>query len=332
MRSSRRGTHRRPAAPSAWRRTAARCSRRPTAWRTSSTTCRTRPDTIFEAGSVSKQFTAAAVLLLAQRRQALARRSGAQVRPRAARLRRRRSRSASMLHHTSGLRDWGSVDWHRRLAARHARLHARPRARHPQPAARAQLPARHALVLQQHRATTCSAIIVSRVSGRVVRRVHAQAHLRAARHDAHVLARRLHAASSRTARSPTRRRADAIARDMPFENVHGNGGLLTTVGDLLRWNENFVRAESRRRRFHPPHADLGPAGYRPRDGLRVWPGARELQGSRRSPAQRHDRQLSRLPRPVPGEPPVRRRAVQCRQQHAATGAARASPISTSAMR
>jgi CubicO group peptidase (beta-lactamase class C family) len=28
--------------------------------------------------------------------------------------------------------------------------------------------------------------------------------------------------------------------EMPFENVHGNGGLLTTVGDLLRWNENFV--------------------------------------------------------------------------------------------
>src|SRR5262245_65536273 len=28
---------------------------------------------------------------------------------------------------------------------------------------------------------------------------------------------------------------------MPFENVHGNGGLLTTVGDLLKWNENFVK-------------------------------------------------------------------------------------------
>jgi hypothetical protein len=27
---------------------------------------------------------------------------------------------------------------------------------------------------------------------------------------------------------------------MPFEDVHGNGGLLTTVGDLLKWNENFV--------------------------------------------------------------------------------------------
>jgi len=28
---------------------------------------------------------------------------------------------------------------------------------------------------------------------------------------------------------------------MPFENVHGNGGLLTTVGDLLRWNSNFAK-------------------------------------------------------------------------------------------
>ena len=28
---------------------------------------------------------------------------------------------------------------------------------------------------------------------------------------------------------------------MPFENVHGNGGLLTTVGDLLKWNENYVK-------------------------------------------------------------------------------------------
>jgi hypothetical protein len=27
---------------------------------------------------------------------------------------------------------------------------------------------------------------------------------------------------------------------MPFENVYGNGGLLTTVGDLLKWDENFV--------------------------------------------------------------------------------------------
>src|SRR4029079_18791368 len=27
---------------------------------------------------------------------------------------------------------------------------------------------------------------------------------------------------------------------MPFENLYGNGGLLTTVGDLLKWNEHFA--------------------------------------------------------------------------------------------
>ena len=33
---------------------------------------------------------------------------------------------------------------------------------------------------------------------------------------------------------------DGFHTDMPFEKVHGNGGLLTTVGDLLKWNENFT--------------------------------------------------------------------------------------------
>ena len=36
--------------------------------------------------------------------------------------------------------------------------------------------------------------------------------------------------------------------EMPFENVHGNGGLLTTVGDLLTWNENFVMPKVGQRR------------------------------------------------------------------------------------
>jgi len=34
--------------------------------------------------------------------------------------------------------------------------------------------------------------------------------------------------------------AAGFRMNMPFENIHGNGGLLTTVGDLLKWNENFV--------------------------------------------------------------------------------------------
>jgi hypothetical protein len=36
-------------------------------------------------------------------------------------------------------------------------------------------------------------------------------------------------------------RQGTFAMSMPFENVHGNGGLLTTVADLLKWNQNFVR-------------------------------------------------------------------------------------------
>jgi len=34
-------------------------------------------------------------------------------------------------------------------------------------------------------------------------------------------------------------RGDGFAADMPFTNIIGNGGLLTTVGDLLLWNENL---------------------------------------------------------------------------------------------
>jgi len=33
---------------------------------------------------------------------------------------------------------------------------------------------------------------------------------------------------------------DGYEQDMPFEDTYGNGGLLTTVGDLLKWNENAV--------------------------------------------------------------------------------------------
>ncbi|MGH7553726.1 MAG: serine hydrolase, partial [Longimicrobiales bacterium] len=35
------------------------------------------------------------------------------------------------------------------------------------------------------------------------------------------------------------RREGGFSTDMPFEDVHGNGGLLTTVGDLLIWNQNL---------------------------------------------------------------------------------------------
>ena len=91
-----------------------------------------QPDSIIEAGSVSKQFTAAAVLLLAQQGQAVARRPGAQVHPRAPRLRRASDHPPSDHPYLwpAGL---GDDRGHRRLAAHVARLHARACPRHRQP-------------------------------------------------------------------------------------------------------------------------------------------------------------------------------------------------------
>ncbi len=69
-----------------------------------------RTDTIFEAGSVSKQFTAAAVLLLARDGKLSlddpVRKYVPELPEYAMPITIRQ-----MLHHTSGLRDWGSVEW-----------------------------------------------------------------------------------------------------------------------------------------------------------------------------------------------------------------------------
>jgi len=69
---------------------------------------------------------------------------------------------------------------------------------------------------------------------------------------------------------------------MPFENVHGNGGLLTTVGDLLRWNSNFSRPRVGDAGFVTEQQEVGrladgrPHGYAL--GLRVgeYKGVREV--------------------------------------------------------
>lgn len=67
-----------------------------------------RPDTIFEAGSVSKQFTAAAILMLAEEGKLGL---GDDVRKYAPELPvyPHKITIAHLLSHTSGLRDWGSV-------------------------------------------------------------------------------------------------------------------------------------------------------------------------------------------------------------------------------
>ena len=237
MRSFPRGTSRRPGAPSACRPSGRILLEKAYGMADLEHGVPNRPDTIFEAGSVSKQFTAAAVLLLARDGKLSlddpVRRHIPELPDYAAPITIRQ-----MLHHTSGLRDWGSIEW---IAGwpRGTRVYTHA----------------HVLdILQRQRALNfppgtqwsysnsgynLSAIIVSRVSGESF---------------AEFTRKRIFEPLGMTRTSwrddftrIVKDRAIAYAesdgryaQDMPFENVHGNGGLLTTVGDLLRWNENFV--------------------------------------------------------------------------------------------
>jgi len=196
-----------------------------------------RADTIFEAGSVSKQFTAAAVLLLAQDGKLSlddpVRKHVGELPDYGAPLTIRH-----LLQHTSGLRDWGEIaaiaGW-----PRTSRVHTHA----------------HVLdILSRQKALNfptgtqysysnsgynLAAIVVSRVSGKSFadfsnERIFAPLGMsRTSWRDDHtriVKGRAIAYGAS----------AGGFRIDMPFENVHGNGGLLTTVGDLLKWNENFV--------------------------------------------------------------------------------------------
>jgi CubicO group peptidase (beta-lactamase class C family) len=194
-------------------------------------------NTIFEAGSVSKQFTAAAVLLLAKDGKLSLDDSVRKYVPElpdfGAPLTIRQ-----MLNHTSGLRDWGT------LAAiagwpRTSRVHTHA----------------HVLdILSRQRSLNfpsgtrwsysnsgynLAAILVSRVSGTsfadfTTTRIFAPLEMNdTSWRDDHtrIVKRRAIA---------YRQRQNTFAIDMPFENVYGNGGLLTTVEDLLKWNGNFT--------------------------------------------------------------------------------------------
>ncbi len=198
-----------------------------------------RPDTIFEAGSVSKQFTAAAVLLLAQEgRLSLddeARKYVPELPDYGTPLTIR-----NLLQHTSGLRDWGNIagmaGWPRTTRV-HTHAHvldivSRQRALNFEPGTDWSY---------SNTGYNLAAIIVSRVAGEPFseftrRRIFEPLGMTRTswRDDYQRIVRdRAIAYSGRNGQ---------FEQDMPFENVFGNGGLLTTVGDLLRWNTNFATA------------------------------------------------------------------------------------------
>ena len=210
------------------------------------------PATIFEAGSVSKQFTAAAILKLAEEAKL---RLGDDVRKYVPELPDYGAVITvdHLLSHTSGLRDWGSVmdiaGWPRTTRAytpsdvldvivRQKSLNYRPGAEYS----------------YTNSGYNLMALIVERLSGSGLAAFTAERFFKPLgmastswRDDFRRIVKGRAVAYSKG--------EDGYRQDMPFEDAYGNGGLLTTTGDLLRWNEGlttgalgpFVTAELQRR-------------------------------------------------------------------------------------
>ena len=213
------------------------------------------PESVFEPGSVTKQFTAAAVLLLAQQgKLALddpVRKYIPEVPDYGTPITIRH-----LLNHTSGLRDWGNVEaiagWPRttreythahvlEILARQKSLNYPPGAEYS----------------YTNSGFNLLAILVERVSGQSLPEFTREQIFQPL------------GMSSTQWRDDFRRivpnRAIAYAatkgggfrQDMPFEDVFGNGGLLTTVGDLLRWNRNFTTMKVGGREFFDRQHEQG---------------------------------------------------------------------------
>ncbi len=196
-----------------------------------------KAETVFEAGSVSKQFTAAAVILLARggklslddHARTYVPELPADEPPMTIR---------QLLSHTSGLRDWGSL----------AGIAGMPRG------SRTYTHAHVVDILSRQGSLNfapgtrwsysnsgynLAAVIVARVSGMSFAEF-SRTRLFEPLGMTHTAWR-----DDYTRVVPDRAIAYAPAsgsyrQNMPFENVHGNGGLLTTVGDLLIWQEALV--------------------------------------------------------------------------------------------
>ena len=188
--------------------------------------------TIFEAGSVSKQFTAAAVLLLEARGELSLDDPVQQWFPEIPRYQWPVTIRHLMLH-TSGMRDWGAVmglaGWPRWTAAyTHAdalAIIARQRDLNHEPGA---------AFSYTNTGYNLMAMLVERVAGesfaafthREFFQPLGMTHTTWRDDYTRIVPGRAQA---------YQRRDGAWHLDMPIEHVFGNGGLLTTVEDLLRW-------------------------------------------------------------------------------------------------
>jgi CubicO group peptidase (beta-lactamase class C family) len=192
------------------------------------------PDTIFEAGSVSKQFAAAAILLLVEDGKIALDDDIRKYLPEMPEYGRPITVDM-LLSHTSGLRDWGSVvelaGWPRtsrvytpvevlQIASRQKALNYAPGEAYS----------------YTNTGYNLAAWIVLRVSGYTLadftklRIFQPLGMTHTSWRDRY---RRI-VPDRAIAYTPS---DGELAQDMPFENTYGHGGLLTTVGDLLMWND-----------------------------------------------------------------------------------------------
>jgi len=199
------------------------------------------PETVFEPGSVSKQFTAAATILLAlDGKLAL----DDDVRKYIPELPEYEAPITvrHLLNHTSGLRDWGSVagieGWPRTTRV-HTHTHmldiaSRQNSLNYQPGD---------YYSYTNTGYNLQAVLVERVSGMSFAEFSQQRIFEPLgmtktewRDDFTRIVK-----DRSIGYSPNR--GGGWSMLMPFENVHGNGGLLTTVGDLLRFTHNLETGE-----------------------------------------------------------------------------------------
>lgn len=190
-------------------------------------------ETVIEAGSSSKQFTAAAVLRLAERGQVALTDDVRKYLPELPDYGHVITID-HMLHHTSGLRDWGGVQiiagWPRttriytmddvlRIAARQKSLNFVPGTHYS----------------YTNTGYNLLALIVERVSGKSLAD-YSRAEFFEPLGMTHTQWRDDFRRIVKNRAVAYVKSPDGYVQRMPFENAYGNGGLLTTAGDLLRWN------------------------------------------------------------------------------------------------
>jgi CubicO group peptidase (beta-lactamase class C family) len=194
-------------------------------------------ESVIETGSVSKQFTAAAILLLEQQGKLSTQDDIRKFIPELPDYGDKITLD-HMMRHTSGLRDWGSIaamsGWERStktydntdvlyIVARQKAVNFKPGERY----------------LYSNSNYNLLAIVVERVSGMSLADYSKKYIFEPAgmtrtewRNNFKKVVKNRAFAYSKS--------GDAYLTNMPNENAYGNGGLLTTTEDLLKWNDYYL--------------------------------------------------------------------------------------------